>query len=314
MIGGVKKFAIEDFAWTGNDIVELSQQTYRYILRDIASEPNLFIPRRTSKEREELYTSTLKTDWTEMRKSVGIAIAGPVYRIFDETYFPEERNSPPFISVSASALNFQAKGAAARSQFIGNDSPSNTDIPEGMRGQVTEEMKRILRLVFGAMKHQGVTIPCFPAFGCGAFATGVASIPTLWAQAFLTIMKEYSRDFSCFIFALPGDNYTTFHNVFKNDRELQRPVVLLRPYSIITLAHHLSRNLAESRLASGKPHRVGVLNPSDPVATRLGCIGTGWLKGHVALEELFAVFTTLLTQHVDIDPTLFTDDKRRVVL
>jgi hypothetical protein len=44
------------------------------------------------------------------------------------------------------------------------------------------------------------------------------------------------------------------------------------------------------------------LNPSDKKAVLGGSLGLYWLGGHIALEELIAVQTTLLLQHKSFNP------------
>jgi hypothetical protein len=56
---------------------------------------------------------------------------------------------------------------------------------------------------------------------------------------------------------------------------------------------------------ANKGHKVGILNPSDPIAVRKGRIGMYWNRGHIALEELMAVQTTLLLHHIDVNPELW---------
>ena len=70
--------------------------------------------------------------------------------------------------------------------------------------------------------------------------------------------------------------------------------------SMMSLADHLSR----------KGHKAGILNPSDIQAVREGYIGMYWDGGHVALEELLAMQTTLLLHHKGVNPTLYTDAGR----
>ena len=59
--------------------------------------------------------------------------------------------------------------------------------------------------------------------------------------------------------------------------------------------------------------RLGIMNPSDVVALRRGNIGMYWDGGHVALEEVMAVQTTILLHHRGVNPTLFTDKRLQLV-
>ena len=69
---------------------------------------------------------------------------------------------------------------------------------------------------------------------------------------------------------------------------------------MMCLADHLSRH----------GQRAGILNPSDVEAVRKGYIGMYWDGGHIALEKLLAMQTTLLLHHKGVNPTLYTDSKR----
>lgn len=54
---------------------------------------------------------------------------------------------------------------------------------------------------------------------------------------------------------------------------------------------------------------AGILNPSDVLALRNGTMGVFWDEGEdIALEEVLAVQTTLLLQHVGINPSIFTPE------
>ena len=57
--------------------------------------------------------------------------------------------------------------------------------------------------------------------------------------------------------------------------------------------------------------RAGLLNPSDWQALRHGFMGMYWDGGHIALEEILAMQTTLLLQHVGVSPQLYSDPARR---
>ena len=45
-----------------------------------------------------------------------------------------------------------------------------------------------------------------------------------------------------------------------------------------------------------------------------GAIGMYWLGHHIAVEELLAVATTMVTMNISINPDLWTDPKRRIEL
>eukprot|EP00995_Heteronema_vittatum_P002015 NODE_1287_length_1009_cov_288.404167_g894_i0.p2 GENE.NODE_1287_length_1009_cov_288.404167_g894_i0~~NODE_1287_length_1009_cov_288.404167_g894_i0.p2 ORF type:complete len:155 (-),score=55.90 NODE_1287_length_1009_cov_288.404167_g894_i0:157-621(-) len=101
-----------------------------------------------------------------------------------------------------------------------------------------------------------------------------------------------------------GDqNFDAFAKEFQRLTEtepLKTCVVLLEDKSMVALADHLAR----------QGLTAGLLNPSDVQAVRQGYIGMYWDGGHIALEELLAMQTTLLLQHRGINPELYTDPKR----
>ena len=53
------------------------------------------------------------------------------------------------------------------------------------------------------------------------------------------------------------------------------------------------------------------LSRSHPHILVQGYIGMFWDGGHIALEEILAMQTTLLLQHKGISPDLYSDPKRR---
>ena len=69
-------------------------------------------------------------------------------------------------------------------------------------------------------------------------------------------------------------------------------VALTNNHGMIGIVNHLTK----------KGIAAGFLNPSDVQAVRQGFMGMFWFNGHITLEELLAVQTTLLLQHIDINP------------
>lgn len=63
-------------------------------------------------------------------------------------------------------------------------------------------------------------------------------------------------------------------------------------------------------------HRVGILNPSDWEALHRdhGHVGMYWSGGHVALEEVLALRSTLLLQNKGLNPALFATDPKKTKL
>ena len=71
------------------------------------------------------------------------------------------------------------------------------------------------------------------------------------------------------------------------------PVLLSDCHSMLDLADQLDRLV---------PGKIGVWNPSDPLAVHLGGIGQQWEMGHIALEEIIALQTTLLAANIGFNP------------
>ena len=77
--------------------------------------------------------------------------------------------------------------------------------------------------------------------------------------------------------------------------QLKTRVILAGDHGMLGLAIALAR----------KGFPTGILNPSDVEAVRNGGMGMYWNGGHIALEELLAVQTTVLLQHIDLNPGLW---------
>lgn len=69
----------------------------------------------------------------------------------------------------------------------------------------------------------------------------------------------------------------------------------MQQHDILDTAHALNK----------AGHRVGLLNPSDPLAVRAGYLGMFWDNGNFRVEELLALRTTLLLGHRDVATTLW---------
>ena len=79
-------------------------------------------------------------------------------------------------------------------------------------------------------------------------------------------------------------------------------VALTNNHGMIGIVNHVTK----------KGIAAGFLNPSDVQAVRQGFMGMFWFNGHIALEELLAVQTTLLLQHVDVNPSAWTTPSKPI--
>ena len=186
------------------------------------------------------------------------------------------------------------------------------------------QMRRTWYVVLTAMHRAGVRYPVLSAIGCGAFRGPYSAVPALVALALLQVMRAHfpavrsgerfapqsetaAAEFDNVIVCFPGFpsdqlNWERFATVFFGSPD---PADRVR---VMLLPHHSMMHVASALADTG--HRAGMLNPSDVVAVREGHMGTYWDGGHIALEELLAVGTTLLTMHRALNPPLWTDDTR----
>jgi hypothetical protein len=163
-----------------------------------------------------------------------------------------------------------------------------------------------------AWQRFGVAVPVLSAIGCGAFrgdGPDAARVPYLWAEALAWALGRGGDDygFDAVVVALPvfggDDNFTPFVDVLRRSADrLAVPVVLTRRHGMLSVA---------ARVAGTLGRRAGFLNPSDVVALQAGKMGMYWDRGHVALEELLAVQTTVLFHHRDLNAPLYERSRLR---
>lgn len=176
----------------------------------------------------------------------------------------------------------------------------------------TEPALQRMRLVWyhllALWRHHGVVVGAACAIGCGAFAGPFAAqLPALWAHALVDVLARHDFGLRLLVLCMPGNaaNFAAYRGVLaRHGARLRTPVVLTGLHSMASVAAAVGPALGL---------RGGLLNPSDVVALRMGFLGMYWDGGHVALEEVLAVQTTLLLQHYDLNPAPF-DDARRLVL
>ena len=131
----------------------------------------------------------------------------------------------------------------------------------------------------------------------------------MWADAMAWVLCTFRFTFDFVVVSLPTfgqDNFTPFRDAFaavhqraaKTGWQLHTAVLVTRRHSMLSLAVTVCNKLGR---------RAGILNPSDVIAMRTGWMGMYWDDGHVALEELLAVQTTLLLHHRDVNADLYRD-------
>jgi hypothetical protein len=181
-----------------------------------------------------------------------------------------------------------------------SDSDQTTFADEDLRvnNAGKKRMKEITGHIFEKMKQDNVTHPVLSAIGCGAFsspADGGENTPKAWAEAMYNNLADNQYGFEKVTIAIPifgGDdtNYQAFIDAFgemMKEKPLQCEVEIVNA-SMLSLADSISDENPDAK--------VGILNPSDAQAVREGAMGMYWNGGHIALEELLGVFTTMLPQ------------------
>ena len=227
------------------------------------------------------------------------AIVGPVYVVYDDALQPVEKGAaPPILSCSVPGINMSYSHAEIVRYSVNGQLDQR---------RYTVRAKVILAHVLACMQAEDVEFPVLCAIGCGAFKGSFGDIPFCVAQAVAAVLLEGGFRFKAVVICLPGfsaedDNFSIFSRVFEqHDKRLPVPVMLVEDRGMLTIANRL-------RVLGLK---AGVLNPSDCDALHpdRGYIGMYWDNGHVALEEMMALTTTLLFQHKGVNPGLFASDR-----
>eukprot|EP01012_Entosiphon_sulcatum_P027669 TRINITY_DN33366_c0_g1_i1.p1 TRINITY_DN33366_c0_g1~~TRINITY_DN33366_c0_g1_i1.p1 ORF type:complete len:419 (-),score=82.28 TRINITY_DN33366_c0_g1_i1:7-1263(-) len=291
-----KVFEMGEFSLTGAEIKRLCQQAKITFVKDKV-------------KPEEIITDQID-EGSVHSDSQFIAVSGPVYICFDNNLAVQPRPKASVLTVSIPGINF-AYSPADQEKFTVDDwNEDRTKKRRVVKQQAALlRMKQIYAHSFTVMQQSGVHYPCLSAIGCGAFKGPFADVPGLWARALFEVLSEHDYGFRAVFDSLPTfgeDNFTEFSNVFAllegQGKQLKTAVVLLEDRSMVAIANHLAQ----------ANHNAGILNPSDVQAIRQGRIGMFWDGGHVALEEILAMQTTLLLQHRGVNPALFSEPKRRV--
>ena len=222
----------------------------------------------------------------EYSKSQLIAVSGPVFVVADD----RQRSVPatnPLWCVSIPGINF-AYNNGDRQLFSQGRRVNHNGLVR---------MRRIWHHALSSFRHAKVQYPVLCAIGCGAFAGKVEDVTENYAQALVDVLSVNHYDMvAVFVSLVNEDHFVAFKEaVTAGARSLKCAVVLTRRHGMVGLAHHITL----------QGHLSGVLNPSDAQAVRQGTMGMYWHYGHIALEELLAVQTTLLMQHIDINPALW---------
>jgi hypothetical protein len=226
--------------------------------------------------------------WPEGEYSLGqlIAVSGPVLILTDDDLvtLPD----PPTVwCVSIAGINFEYN-ASDRERF---STAGRTNDAARMR------ICRIWHHTLRSFQTAGVTCPVLCAIGCGAFAGNVERVPETYAAALMDVLTvaDYGTE-AVFVSVVHPAHLAAFRAaVAAREGQLKTRVILAGDHGMLGLAIALAR----------KGFPTGILNPSDVEAVRNGGMGMYWNGGHIALEELLAVQTTVLLQHIDLNPGLW---------
>jgi hypothetical protein len=228
-----------------------------------------------------------------------IAVSGPVWIVADENGKSIPATKTPVYSVSIPGLNLAY-----------SNSDKNRYIQNGINGIKTINAAGVTRIrnmwhhVLWICSWAHIEYPVLCAIGCGAFAGSVKDAPEVYANALVDVLGSFGRTFNCiFLSLIGGSNYDGFKRVIeRRASELVAPIALTSAHGMLGIAHYLAN----------KGKSVAILNPSDAQAVREGSMGMYWNYGDAAVEELLAVQTTLLLQHIDINADLWAKPDRTI--
>ncbi|CUG93464.1 Hypothetical protein, putative [Bodo saltans] len=281
---------------------------------------SLLLPNESqSKHASMAYKDHLKTQQ--------LMISGLVRILYDGRYKPLPK-PPVVVSCSAPGINF-AYSDIDRHYFtkMSDDGDGATVLD---KEKILKRMRLIWQHLLLVMDDKfRVQYPVLCAIGCGAFK-GIygAQIPRLWGRALAEVVcnsAKVLKNIAAIFVSLPtfgkDNNFAPFQHsiqeVLKDNSDVAYcPIVLIEDASMVDIAVSLTSgklpNSSSVDAASAAPPVVGMLNPSDVQALRHGWVGMYWDGGHIALEEVLAMQTTLLLHHVGLNKSLYTDAKRLV--
>lgn len=163
-----------------------------------------------------------------------------------------------------------------KSEFLKTDGSLNKE-------KYTKEMERIFLHYFEEAKANKDNVVVLCGFGMGAFMAPelLPDGQKCFVEALRKATATHGKHFEKMIFADPNKKLTPFIKTIPN--------ITVSNKSCLDIAHYGAK----------KGYKVALFNPGDGS----GIPGQFWLKGHIALEEMFGLFTTLLvSQHPHCNP------------
>lgn len=286
---------------------DLSKRTKIYILGDetvCRSDYRDYLVRRFDNNYEQ--TKRLFKDMSLKQTTAcdRIAVVGPVRLLFDSNFDPINQKEE-VICVSVAAPNFSAHNSATRNAYVTEGTPCMIK-EEDKKRLVTDRLKVLWTTVLSSLEQHSVKYFCINAIGCGAFKgrgdKAVINLPNLYAETLRECITEKDYGLKVLFILIPiftdneKDNFNAFKNVFSEPWAKK---------SNVTVAISPKHSMLDIALTMAKSNeKVGILNPSDPMAVRSGYLGMFWDggMGQYALEEVLALQTTLLAGHCGFNP------------
>lgn len=188
-----------------------------------------------------------------------------------------EKDLPLYRIYTSNAPNL-AYSPWDRSQFLNENKTLKLE-------EYTQEMERIFLHYFEEAKANKDKVVVLCGFGMGAFmdAKLLPDGQKCFVEALRRATNRHERHFDKVIFADPNKGLTSLLS--------QIPNMIVTNKSCLDVAHHGAK----------KGFKVALFNPGDGS----GIPGQFWLQGHIALEEMFGLFTTLLvSQHPHCNPLI----------
>jgi hypothetical protein len=253
-------------------------------------------------------------EWTtqESGKAHSMAVTGLTWIVADENGAPLHRSmrSSPICCVSTPEINL-GYSDADRAEF-GAPFPKAKELWTLTRAGV-EQLKRIWHHVLYMFAYCEVQYAVLYALGSGPSAHGTPEnlVQTKSAQALVHVLlrQDYGNTFECIFVAFENPmDMDAFRKVISKHAQalVERGITIALTHGHRVTA--LARSLSEGGVV------VGILNPSSPRAVREGTIGMNWYnEKRVDREEVMAVQTTVLLQHIVVNPDAWNGKRTNLV-
>lgn len=207
----------------------------------------------------------------------GRMVSSLVASVCDSKGNPISRNNDlPLYRVYTSNAPNLAYSPYDKKEFVNKDGTLS-------REKYTKEMERIFLHYFEEAKFNKDNVVVLCGFGMGAFMTPelLPDGQKCFVEALRRATSAQGKHFEKIIFADPNKKLTPAISSIPN--------ITVTNKSCLDIAHHGAK----------KGYKIALFNPGDGS----GIPGQFWLKGHIALEEMFGLFTTLLVaQHPHCNP------------